>query len=177
MNQNNNDYIYPFDYFNRRQHKDIEGKIVYVTRLEEGKTQVLFDPFLIIAKHEGQIIAVRLRAKVKSKNIAWNENQKFAIAPSYSIVEKELHHEIFQNKLETTDFVFDIDLAGEKYAFNIDLEKWYVLKPIISKDHKIYEDKFISQNIYNAIMSRYISFNPSGMLAEIYNMENWEAGN
>jgi ribosomal protein L21 len=67
MNQNNNDYIYPFDYFNRRQHKDIEGKIVYVTRLEEGKTQVLFDPFLIIAKHEGQIIAVRLRAKVKSK--------------------------------------------------------------------------------------------------------------
>jgi hypothetical protein len=70
MNQNNNDYIYPFDYFNRRQHKDIEGKIVYVTRLEEGKTHVLFDPFLIIAKHEGQIIAVRLRAKVKSKNIA-----------------------------------------------------------------------------------------------------------
>jgi hypothetical protein len=38
-------------------------------------------------------------------------------------VEKELHHEIFQNKLETTDFVFDIDLVGEKYAFNIDLEK------------------------------------------------------
>jgi hypothetical protein len=50
-----------------------------------------------------------------------------------------------------------------------------VLKPIISKDHKIYEDKFISQNIYNAIMSRYISFNPSGMWLK-FTYGNWEAG-
>jgi len=167
--------IDPFDYFERRHDKKNDGRIVYSYKYENGKLKALTDPFLIIGKINGKTVAIRLVNNTSAKKIIWSENQRWQVPCTYVIDEVE-ENGIFKGKIDAHNIEIDIEAHDFKRTFNVDFDKWFVLKPAHDKDTIHSEDIFIDKGTFNAVISRYVSFGPTSDIAELYSFSNWEEG-
>lgn len=172
----NNLYTDPFDYFARRRDKNIEGRIVYVRRKKDSNIEVLTDPFLVVAKINGKIYAVRMRDEIKTRKISWTPYQRWTLTANYMIEAKE-NDNLFFDKLPSSEFEFTLPTAEEDRKFNIDLNKVYSIRHLKEYDVVGEETVFIDQRTFNDVIGRYASFCPTSNIAEYYNFTNWEEGN